>query len=212
MLKLLILYHAGFTHIPTVLHYIDSFRRHSQHDVSYFNVDQEVGGRTDFSNYDAIWLNYCARLPSTNYDADPIALALTNYNGVKLLALQDEYHQTNKIKSEISRIGFDVVLTCVPERFIETIYPRQRFPRTRFETVLTGYIADELLHLPDIRPLAERPIVIGYRGRELPYQYGELGWHKSEIGRRFLADCKHRGIRCDIAVDEGSRILRASMV
>jgi hypothetical protein len=50
MLKLLILYHAGFTYIPTVLHYIDSFRRHSQYDVSYFNVNQEVGGRADFSN------------------------------------------------------------------------------------------------------------------------------------------------------------------
>lgn len=58
---------------------------------------------------------------------------------------------------------------------------------------------------PEILPLAERPIVLGYRGRELPYRLGDLGWHKAEVGWRFKWACRCRDIPCDIEVDEDSR-------
>jgi hypothetical protein len=206
MPSLLVLYHAGFTYIPTISHYLNSFKLYSEFNVSYLNVDQVFSSAPDFSRYDSILLNYCSRIPSTNYETEPIERALTAFDGVKVLALQDEYFQANQVRAAASRIGFDIVLTCVPQGSVSLIYPKELFPETRFETVLTGYVSDELLHIPDLRPLSERPIVVGYRGRELPYGYGDLGWHKAEIGRRFRTACEKRGVRCDIATDEGSRI------
>ena len=47
-------------------------------------------------------------------------------------------------------------------------------------------------------PLERRPIVIGYRGRDIGARYGELGFWKYEVGRRMKAICLERGIRCDI--------------
>jgi len=49
-------------------------------------------------------------------------------------------------------------------------------------------------------------LVVGYRGRPLPIQYGKLGFEKVEIGRLVKAYCLTTGITHDIAWDETSRI------
>ena len=75
--------------------------------------------------------------------------------------------RTDNRLRETARVGATVVLTCVPQQHLCYVYPRSMFPGVHFETVLTGYVSDDLLKIEDVRPLAERPIVVGYRGRDL---------------------------------------------
>src|SRR5262249_6342676 len=159
---------------------------------------------------DAVWMNYCAGLAfEPHYGAstpESLRRSLAAYHGPKLIALQDEYDRTNRLREQLRAVGATVVLTCVPQQFLDYVYPRDMFPGVRFETVLTGYASDDLLGIDDIRPLADRPIVVGYRGRDLGARYGELARQKAQIGRRVREACLTRGIPCDIAIDEESRI------
>lgn len=209
-MRLLVLYHAGFTHTATIFHYLDSFRRYSRHNVEFFNIDQTYDWRLDFSGYDALFVNYCtvavSRLEEPPFFMRHLGDALRKFRGPKIAAIQDEYDFTDRATRWLRKTGFDVVLTNLPAEGVPQLYPPSRFPDTRFERVLTGYISEELIEDADrVRPLAEREIVLGYRGRELPFRVGDLGWHKSEIGRQFKPAAMARGIPCDIETNEDAR-------
>ena len=74
-------------------------------------------------------------------------------------------------------------------------------------TVFTGYAPENFSSLQSqTKPLKARPIVLGYRGRDIGGRYGRLAFDKYEIGRRMREFCAERGVSHDIAMDEESRI------
>ncbi|WP_210497176.1 hypothetical protein [Microvirga antarctica] len=160
----------------------------------------------NLDSYDAVILNYCARLSIRGFVSETFVDALRSYNGTKLIAVQDEYEDTNVLKDALKRIGFDYVLTCVPQDSIAYVYPRSEFPNVTFVTVLTGYVPEDLLSNRSLLPLSQRPITLGYRGRDLGARFGKLGFLKYEVGNRMRQACEARGISHDIAMDERSRI------
>src|SRR4051812_40053534 len=155
MRRILVIYGAGAGFVPTTHHYLDAFRRHSRFQVEYLCIEHAPKEVVDLGCYDAIWVNYCARLIVESHypDAVPEALkeSLARYAGPKLVAVQDEYDHTNRLHHELLRIGANVVLTCVPQASIEYVYPRGVFPELRCETVLTGYVSDDLLRISGVR-------------------------------------------------------------
>lgn len=210
-MKLLIIHHAGFSYIGAIYEYISAFKRYSRHEISYYNIDDPDGGDIDLSFYDAIFVNYdamyMARFAAHGFDFTPVARAIERFDGVKIVSCQDEYDFTNSLKALISVMGFDVVLTCVPQEHVHKIYPRETFPDTIFKTVLTGYASEEMMTAGfGAAPLSERDVIVGYRGRSLPYKLGDLGWHKTEVARRIGNACVARGLKCDISIDEKARI------
>ena len=94
--------------------------------------------------------------------------AMRRFRGLSILAVQDEYDRTNVLKAAIKDFGFHVVQPVCQQDSLEYVYPRNEFPDIEFLTVLTGFVPDDLAAMsrPFI-PLAERPIVVGYRGREM---------------------------------------------
>lgn len=213
-MRVLILYHAGYTYTPTIQHYLSAFKRHSTHFAEYFNVDQEYEGELDFSGYDAVYINFCiasagiARVKPPKF-MGPLIAALRDYDGLKVVSAQDEYDFTNNLKQFLIDIRTDVLLTCVPQAYVREIYPERELARVRFHTVQTAYLAEDLLEVnpADILPLADRPIHLGYRGRNLPYRLGDLGWHKSEVGVQFKRACVEMGVVHDIEVAEDKRFV-----
>ena len=207
-MRLLVLYHAGFTFTPTIQHYLEAFRQSSVCQVvDYFNVDQP-DPCIEFAYYDAVFVNFCvtslARLEKPPKFWLTLIGALAGFHGIKIAAVQDEYDQTDAVKAFFLTIGLDIVLTNVPAEWVRRVYSEPGFDQVEFLSVRTAYLCacDDQ---PVITPLAERPIPLGYRGRELPWRFGDLGWHKAEVGRQFRRACERRDIRCDIAVDEDSR-------
>lgn len=208
MRKLLVIYCPRASITPTTHHYVDAFRRYSSLAVDYLAINPwRAPAPIELSEYDAVFLSYCARLVVDGHVPDEIKQALADFGGLTLVAVQDEYERTHILRRELADIGADLVLTCVPQAYVEYVYPPSLFPMTEFVTTLTGY-APELpaSSLASVAALGRRPIGVGYRARRLPARYGRLGRMKSEIAVRVGSACAARGISHDISTEEKDRI------
>ncbi|HEV2099362.1 MAG TPA: hypothetical protein VGR45_10600 [Stellaceae bacterium] len=205
--RLLVAYSNSSNYVSTTAEYLDAIARHSSWDVRYVHVTQGAQIDFDLNEFDAVFNSYCARLIHDGYVSADYISQLRSFRGVKLLAVQDEYERTDRLKAAITDIGFHAVLTCVPNGTIERVYPRAAFPRTEFIKVLTGYVPEHLARRGRrAMPLRERPIHIGYRGRGIGGHYGRLGFLKFEIGRRMREICETRAIPHDIEWSEAKRL------
>jgi len=202
--RLLILYDHNWLHIQTTVHHLESFHRHSEYSVSY--VSSHAACEFDLDYFDAVLIHYSVRICFPGFLSPSFAKALRSYRGVKALMLQDEYDATDAACNAIEDLGIGVVFTCVPEPYIHAVYPRERFSHVEFVNVLTGYVPSDLSALPPCKPMRDRSIVIGYRGRTNHFWYGDLGQEKVEIGRRMKAICDELGLKTDIAWREEDRI------
>jgi hypothetical protein len=206
-MRMLVAYCMQSTHVETAWNYLSALKRYSVFDVEYMHVTYNVAFDVDIDKYDVVFQDYHARLCRKDYVTAPYQEKMRAFSGVKVMAVQDEYDNTNTLKAAVRALGFDVVLTCVPQDSIGYVYPRAEFPDVTFATVLTGYVPEWYVEKPfTVRPLAERPIVVGYRTRNIGGRYGRLGFEKFEIGRRMKEICDARGIPNDITMDEESRI------
>src|SRR5262249_28047446 len=132
--------------------------------------------------------------------------ALRSYSGVKVAFAQDEYDSTETLRRQIESLGIRIFFTCVPAEHVQAIYPTERFPNVRVVPTLTGYAPLGLDTAAARKPIGERPIHVGYRGRPLSPRYGLLAREKLVIGQRMKELCERAGIACDIAWDEKARI------
>lgn len=204
--KILVVYNAESIHVNTTKEFVSSFGKYSKHNVLY--CQGASGAVPDFNpdEYDAIVISYCCGLMHYNLPSQAMRQKLKEFNGLKAVILQDEYTETELRRQAIIDLGISLVFTNVPQSHINLVYPPERFGHVRFVTVLTGYVPDNLSRPDFIKPLAQRDIHVGYRGRVLGAWFGELGFLKSEIGRQVRRACWQRGIPCDIEWSENARI------
>jgi hypothetical protein len=205
--RLLVAYSNASNYVPTTAEYLESISLHSGLQVRYAHVTHGAEIDFDLNDFDAVFNSYCARLPFDNFVSESYIAKLKKFRGIKLLAVQDEYDNLDKLKRAVQAIGFHVLFTNASAGLAERLYPPEDFPNTEFITVLTGYIPEVLgRRAASPAPLRERPIHIGYRGRVLPAYYGRLGFEKFEIGRRMREICVARGIPHDIEWTEDKRL------
>ena len=204
--RVLVAYTASGTYVATTHDYLTSLARYMDADVRFVHATHDAILDFDLSGFDAVFHSYCARLCIPGYISPSYARQLQAFGGLKIAAVQDEYEQTHHLKQAIRDLGFDIVLTCAPPATAAKVYPKAEFPNVEFVQVLTGYVPDDLIDSPYALPLRERPIVLGYRGRNLDARYGSLGFDKGEIGRRMKAACLARGVPCDIEWTEEGRL------
>ncbi len=207
MPRMLVAYGMESTYVQATVDYLKSLKATIGYDTEFIHVTQAAKIGINFDNYDVLFQNYCARFAIAGCVGESYREALRKFRGLKVISLQDEYEATNRVKSALKEFDFNVVLTCVPEKFREYVYPKAEFPNTTFLTVLTGYVPEQSSGPSfNVKRLVERPIFLGYRARELSALYGRLGFEKAEIGRRMKAICDAKGISTDIEVGEGSRL------
>jgi hypothetical protein len=208
--RLLVAYSNASNYVSTTAEYLESISRYSEFEVAYVHVTNDAELDFDLNAFDAVFHSYCARLPFDNHLSPDYVRKLKAFRGVKLLAVQDEYDRTGKLRRAMQDIGFHAVLTCVPPAMLEQIYPREMFPETEFIGVLTGYVPENPeLRGQSTRRLRERPVVVGYRGRDIGGRYGRLAFEKLEIGRRMREICAERGIPHDIEWTDDKRLYGA---
>ena len=197
--RLLVAYDNGSSYVTTLCEYLESLCRYSRWEVRYLHVTRGADFDFDLNEFDSVFHNYCARLDIDGYVSADYLGKLKSFQGVKLLSVQDEWDRPDKLRTAIRDLGFHVVLSCVTERTVERIYPPEMFPNTEIVPVLAGFVPEHLAERgKTAMPLEDRPIVIGYRGREVGAKYGRLGFMKFEIGRRMREICEARGIPHDI--------------
>jgi hypothetical protein len=205
-LNVLVLYGANATFTNTVMEHLRSFSRHSRHLVAFCSIAPYSNESfPDLSPFDVIVLHY-SFFPGLDWVVPQgLEERISRFTGAKLLYLQDEYDNTERARRWMERLDITCLFTCVPRESIPSVYPPQRFPNTDFRTTLTGYVPDGVADVR-LRPLGERPIVVGYRGRLLHPRYGDLAREKYLIGARMLELCEARGVRVDIGWTEDKRI------
>lgn len=207
-LRVLVLYDPASTYTATVLEHIRSFAM-LPHEVVFAGGVRGTTLATPLDAFDVVIIHYSIRLIAEDYISPSVAQALPGFTGLKVLFIQDEYDETETARRWIERLGIGLVFTCVPEAYIDAVYPRARFPGTTFVQTLTGFVPAEYERPLDAPPMASRSLMLAYRGRELAVRYGLLAREKVEIGRRMKALCTERGVPVDIEWDEDKRVYGA---
>lgn len=209
-LKILVLYDINSIHVATIQHHIGSFYKYSKNEVYYLSGTREQECKVDLSVFDVIIIHYSVRLSVDNGNftlSRSFTQAVRNFAGYKIAFLQDEYETTNTAKNWFKILGIHAVFTCLPENHIHDIYPKEEFPYIDFIPTLTGYVPLNLEKIAElVKPFSERKYYIGYRGRNLPFWYGDLGQEKLNIGINVKNLAMERGIPVDIEWTEDKRI------
>ena len=202
-MKVLILYDQYSTFTNTVYEHLLAFAKHSRHTFAYSHGEGWIP-RIRWDAFDAVIIHYSLRVA---YGSIPPRLMsqIAQFPGVKFLFVQDEYDFTERTRQAIETLKVDVVFTCVPPAHREKVYSANRFPNVRFVQTYTGFVPEDV-DLSQNLPISKRAVVCGYRGRALPYWYGDLGQEKQIIAEVMKSYCLRRKIPCDIEWDDNHRI------
>ena len=212
-LRTVIFYDACSTHVSTTKEHLESFEKYSEGQCfylpsrsSFYKINDGDEELFDLSIFDVAIVHYTVRLTVDEVLSDVFIRKLNRFKGKKLLFIQDEYEKTNDAIKAMQKINFDIVYTCVPQIFIEKVYPKKKFPKTTFIQTLTGYVPENKNIEKFALPLNQRQYMISYRGRILNPIYGMLGKEKYDIGIDMKAFAIKRGISVNIEVDDLFRI------
>lgn len=88
---------------------------------------------------------------------------------------------------------------------MDAVYSPALLPGVHRETVLTGYVPEELTRRASVG-LSSRKLDVGYRARKLPAWLGSHTLQKWQIAERFAADAVRYGLKVDISCREEDRI------
>ncbi len=205
--KINILYDEGSMHVFTIKNYLEMFERYSRHMITYTAATRNAScSRKELEGFDAIIIFYSIRVCFRGHLSADFEKALVNYRGHKILMIQDDYDNTEETRKFIERVKINTVFTAVPQEYIDAVYPKERFANVNFFNIMTGYISDEMKNYPNKLEICERSILIGYRGRDIGYWYGNLAREKLEIGIKMRKICIERGLKVDIEWESDKRI------
>ena len=203
-MNVLVLYDRFETYTNTVFEHLDSFGRYSHHRHFYAharNTEADIA----WDQFDAVVIHYCVRVV---FDLIPngLLLKIAAFKGPKILFVQDEYDLTHNIWHAVRRLGISNLFTCVPAEHRQLVYPVRELPNVQFTQTLTGFVPTDVERGVMPPRMADRAMAIGYRGRALPYYYGDLGQEKLLIAKGVRQACEERGVPFDIEWNEDKRI------
>ncbi|MBA3841439.1 MAG: hypothetical protein H0X39_02270, partial [Actinobacteria bacterium] len=189
----------------TMLQHRQAFAKYSKHDVSVYDPCGVDHSRFfDLDDFDVVVIHYSITITAEWYLPPWLRRQLREFDGAKILFLQDEYRWIDLVTEVIRELGITVLYSVAPPAAWELLY-RERLPDVQILPTLTGYVPSNLVtRRPP--PTRNRPVDIGYRGRVLPYWTGALGQEKVSIARGVLERAAGNGLRCDIAWGENDRL------
>ncbi len=204
--NILVLYHSGSVFTKNLRDHLHSFSIYSKFNVFYADASVESKCYFDVNLFDALIIHYSCALYRKDYISPSFREAIRGFMGPKLAFTQDEYDTTETTIQNLDQFGIDIFFTNVLDENFEKVYPKARLPKITLVNTLTAYVPLGLKDDRSLRPLRDRPIIVGYRGRSLHFKYGDLGQEKLNIGIRMKQACAERGLACDIEWTEQGRI------
>ncbi len=204
--RLLLLVDAGSMHVGAIRDHVQGLVEASHHVIEVVACTGSRNPSIDLRDFDGIAIHFSVRLSIQDHMSPEWQKAIADFPGLKLAFIQDEYDSPDLASQYLDDLGIHGVFTCVPLDDVRRVYRSDRLRGMEFRRNLTGYVADSFRHLPIFEPVENRRLRFCYRGRTLPYWYGDLGDEKRRIGVDVKAACEDRGIPCDIEVDDDRRI------
>jgi hypothetical protein len=204
-LHILLLCHFEAGSASTILEHIHAFPRFSQHRYYVLSNLGNLPNWLDLSRFDGVIVHYSLIACYENYLSADARRRIREFNGFKAAFVQDDYRWINDTVDAFAYMKINALFPLAGPEIMDQVYSPERLPGVRRETVLTGYVPEEL-SLRAVKPLSERPIDVGYRARKVPMWIGSHTLQKWQIADRFLADAPRYGLKVDISYREEDRI------
>jgi hypothetical protein len=196
-------------HASMILDHIDALASRSRHGVFVFNSLLHPGSEAlDLDAFDVVVIHYSLYVASDQYLCPLFRRKIREFRGLKIQFIQDEYRDLDALAHEMRYMGIDILFTLLPETEHGRIWG-ERLPGVKLLTWIAGYVPDRLIGRR-VPPLRDRPVDVGYRGREMPYWLGALAQDKLRIGQGFLEHAARYGLVCDISCREEDRFYGAA--
>ena len=155
--------------------------------------------------FDVVAIHYSLAVIFDHFLPPAVAARIAAYQGLKIQFIQDENRWVNKTSERVADLGVDVLFTLVQPQDVERAYNNPRLRSVKKVSTLPGFIPDHLASYP-AKPIRERSLHIAYRSRRVPYWLGDLGQDKVRIAEGTSQRADAHGLRCEISVEETSRI------
>jgi hypothetical protein len=205
---LLLYHHPLLLNAPTIMEHVEAFGKHSRYKVWKLNTELRFPRELARIRFPVVVLHY-SLWGTTGYHLDEgfLSWLAAGRDSRKIAFFQDEHHYCGQRFAFINRHKIDCIYTLIEPRYVPLVYGKYTsVPRVVHN--IPGYVSDDL---PDKAarfrlPPAERPIDVGYRGRELSYYMGRGAREKTEIAHEFRRRAAGAGLALDIETREGSRL------
>jgi len=189
----------------TTLEHICAFSSFSRNRIHTLSNLGELPHWLDLLRFDALILHYSLVAARDNYLPPAARQRIREFRGFKAVFVQDDYRWINDTVDALAYMRINALFPLTGPDIVDKVYSPERLRGVRKETVLTGYVPEELARRP-VLPLADRPLDVGYRARKLPAWIGSHGQQKWQIAERFGADAPRYGLKVDLSYREEDRI------
>jgi len=203
--QLEILLLCDFYPAGTTLEHIRAFSRFSRNRIHTLSNLGELPGWLDLDRFDALIVHYSLVVARGSYLSSGARRQIREYQGFKAVFIQDDYRWINDTVEALSYMRINALFPLAPPDIMDMVYSPERLRGVRKETVLTGYVPEDLARRP-VAPLSERPLDVGYRARKLPAWIGTHGQQKWQIAEHFSKDAPRYGLKVDLSYREKDRI------
>jgi hypothetical protein len=207
----LLLYHFPtafwFTSASTVMDHVRAFERYSRFGIDLLNTDTALPSRIAELDFQLVIVHYSVFGPGAYLLSEDHLEWLRTSRAHKVVFAQDENRYCGHRFWFLDEIGCDTIYTCLEPSEFDKVYG-SRTHVGRIRTNLPGYVSEQMIEdrerfsIPD----EQRPIDVGYRGRQIPAYSGRGGYEKAVIGERFAELAADTGLALDIEVGEESRL------
>ncbi len=190
----------------TIVDHIEAFEHYSKHNIWVYSNLGSMHNALDLNKFDVVIIHYSLFVLSNKYLSKSARNKIREYQGLKVIFIQDEYRRIHDMVSMLAYLRVDVLFTCFPESEFRRIYPEDKLPHLAIYNNLTGYVPERLTQYSNQPPMDMRPLHVGYRGRKLPFWYGALGTDKWKIVDAWHAHVPKAHLKTDISARETDRI------
>lgn len=210
--RILVVHAAQRNSRKTVVLHVDCYRRYLPDvEVVYHHYRAPVTDALKNAHFDLVVLNFCAlsvrTSPRFQLAVDRL-MFLADYGAPIVAIPQDDFSSSAYLAEWLQRLDVSRVLT--PRDIgIPAIYPYLKTSRTKFETVLPGYVDQEVVTWLDTfrRPLKDRSTTVATRVRMHAYQCGWFGRLKGLQAEQLHTAATAAGFNSDISTDQADFIL-----
>lgn len=190
----------------TILKNIQSFKEYSRHDVFIFNTKGIYADLPPLLDFDILVVHYTICIARGGWLTLKAKKQIREFRGYKAIFIQDDYRWINATVANVAYMKFNALFGLASQEIVPYLYPKEVLPELIVETVLAGYVSDEMIKNESKLAYEKRPIDVSYRARKLPYWLGQHAMQKYEIAEKFLQSTKDKNLKCDISTKHEDRL------
>lgn len=188
-----------------IIDHIQAFGKFSINEYFILSNLGDIPDWLDLCRFDALVFHYSLVASYDNYISPQGRKRIREFLGFKAAFVQDDYRWINDTVNAFAYMRIHALFPLAGKDIIDIVYSPEKLPRVRKETVLAGYVPQDLVDRIVV-PYRDRRLDVGYRARKLPAWMGSHTLQKWQIAERFADDARRYDLKVDISCLEEDRI------